>query len=313
MLEKSNKHLYFAMRPEIALALVHEWIKSGEGPLGMQFGWIQPDNDDICTLGSVYTDSYDRDLYNLLFTEDYNYAYGKYDKTLNFSLDQTKRILRILKDNDIDYHSRFNIKLSDVIFQNENIQCKFSELDDTEKCMYRLSILMLNTMTEGHNLACEYLEYLAHVHYHSLENDKNWTVYDNDNRGYKQDILDILMETPEDMTIYLPYDSPEYHIDYFTNLPDYNPYLTVREYVENLENEYAEDRSSIDIVNQVFNLDVQYPYDRDEILDFLTWVIGWIIDEYMQGNLTFTYTDNVDSKELKQWLYNYDNQMIMDI
>lgn len=298
------------MTNEIAIELVKQWIKPDNPPLGMPFGWTQPNDDSTITLGNVYSCNYERNLYDLLINEVHTYDYDKYQfiyKTeLCQSLDVTKRILRILKEHHKDI-KKDKIILHDAIFNAEHISTEFNNLDNSEKCMYRLSIMCLNTMTNGHNLACEYLEYLAHNHFgDNPNNDKNWTIYESEYSDYKDDILQILAESPENLGIMLDYDSPGYDLKGLNVDQDYSEEY---QYIQDIENRYNDDYE-YDLLQDVFKVDLR-SYERDEILQFLAWCIGWIKEEYKTGNLTFTYAEDIDSKPLKQWVYQYANQTIL--
>lgn len=306
---------FFPMSSEIAIELVKQWIKAGEQPLGIPFGWTQPEDNDTITLGSIYSCNYDNNLYDLLINEvhDYDYNKGKfvYKNELRQTLDVTKRVLRILKEHHKDIR-KDKIILPDVIFSTDNLNTTFDKLDNAEKSMYRLSILMLNTMTNGHNLACEYLEYLAHNHFgDDKDNNKQWELYEYDNSSYKGEILEILMENPEDMGILLDYDSPGYDIRGLNTERDYPEDY---DYVNTIEIQYQDDSNeeyTFDLIQHVFNVECKYDYERGEILNFLAWCAGWIRKEYAAGNITFNYTDDIDSKILKNWLFQYVNQPIL--
>jgi hypothetical protein len=299
------KKPFLKMTDEIAIELVRQWIKVGEQPLGIPFGWIQPDNDDYCTLGDVYTQYFNQNLLDVLFNEVYDYAIKGYKLEAKYSLDQTKRVLRILKSNNKNLRTG-NIQLkNDVIFNLDHVTTQFSKLDSTEKCLYRMSILVLNTMTEGHNFAIEYLNYLAH-NYITSADYKSFQIYENSLNGYKSEIMEILAENPENLDIQLEYESPEYNINYLKD-----KYPDSLDYLMELEYQFDDDKWAIDIINYVFNVNCKY--DREEILTFLAWCIGWIREEYQQGYITFKYTENVDSKILRDWLYTYENQLTLDI
>lgn len=300
---------YLPMTDEIAIELVKQWIKPDNPPLGMPFGWTQPNDDSTIILGSVYSCNYEKNLYDLLINEIYNPRLGKwggYEIELKQSLDITKRVLRILKENKINIRTN-KITLHDVLFNAEEISTTFNELDNEEKCMFRLSIMCLNTMTNGHNLAIEYLEYLAHNHFgDNTDNDKNWIIYESEYSDYKDDILQILAESPENLGIMLDYNSPEYDLKGLNVARDYPEEY---QYIQDIENRYN-DNYEYDLLQDVFKVDLR-SYERQEILEFLTWCIGWIKEEYATGNLTLTYAEDIDSKPLKQWLYQYANQTIL--
>jgi hypothetical protein len=291
------------MSNEIAIELIKEWIKPGYPPLGMQFGWIQPNDNDHITLGDLYCSfSGEYTIQDLLFID---LGYPNYDLELAVSLNTAKQV--ILESRNMGIKDLRKDKISfDGIYCSENPSIEFGELSEEESILYRLSILVLNTMTNGHNFAVEYLDYLAE--YHVGKGSVSWSLYD---RGYPDDyeignIVELI--TSDDHFPFNFYDNHrDYDLDYLRNKAD----LDVITWFNQLEDLYQDNEK--DIIMDIFpNYDIYHNYDRKEIISFLSWIVSWLKYEFKTGNLSFQESDDLSPK-LNNWIKYINSQLELPI
>lgn len=286
------------MSNEAALDFILYQIQSDNQPLGIPFGWSQPKSNDTITLGSVYV-GIDEQFTpkSLLLDQEYDFTKGYFyngDLT-EYPLWGIKKLLREWK-NECKPNERVSnkeLRLS-AIFGNEEIHCLYDDLDREEKLLYHLAIMALNTMTECHNWAVSYLEYLAYNHYNLKDHGKNWSVYNSQETLYP-DIFDALNDLlgsgdlAEKLglygyTIYNNLNDECYH--YFNQWEDEN--TSTQEFIKNtLENS-----------NKLDSWDIR-EYDH-EIIGTLAAMMEWIKSEWLQGNLSFELSEDMP-KDLYNW------------
>lgn len=228
---------------EMALAIVKDAIMPGQPTLGLWFGWNQPNEESTVKLGSICGRIQSYTVRELLHNSD-------------LELWQVKDILREMKycklDKDETISERWALALCDEVF------IPYGVLSPEEKALYRLKVLLVNTMTEGHNWAIEYGDYLATVYYR-LESAglSEWRSQD----AKYSDLHDILADYK-----LLPVAAYE-ESDCVS--PKYNPETY----------EFA--------LGKVLDLfpDLEYNYQKSGVSEILAWVLDWLKDEYQKGNL----------------------------
>jgi len=298
---------YHVMPNSIALELIKEWVKPGYPPLGLPFAWSQPDNEDHITVGGLYACvNGEYTVQDLIMNETrsgYNYNYE-----LAVTLESAKQIIRLARDNGIKDLRNDKFEFN-AIFSHENPSIEFAELDPAEVCLYRLAILCLNTMTEGHNLACEYLEYLGETKVNKYQIE--WDIYTNDWDNELNEIIPIL--TSED-NVHTPFwfndNEAYYHMDYITR--GVNPDILA--WINELESDYQynHDPDYNDLIHQIFRIDVNFDYEREEILAWIAWIIDWLIKSWQCGDLTLKSDNSLDPK-LNDWIKYTENQITLNL
>ena len=294
--------MYHQMDNEIALELIKEWVKPGYPPLGMQFAWQQPEETDYITVGDLYTVfNGDYTIQDLLFTNK-GYYYSPILE-LAVKLETAKEVIRLARE--LEIKDLRNDKLQfDGIYCSENPAIELCELDQNEIALYRLAILCLNTMTEGHNLAIEYLEYIAE---HYVEKGSIiWGLYDGDNQ-YLGEIVELI--TSDDHFPFSFYDNHP-HFDVERTL---NPDPEVLDWIIGIEEDYQENYTR-DLIIEIFpDYDITWDYERGEILYWIAWIIGWLKEEFHSGNLTFSDNPEGLSPKLTSWIVYINSQLELDL
>ena len=271
-----NKQSYFPINDEIALELIKVFISPGNPPLGMAFAWIQPEDDsEFINVGGLYGQPSNITLRELLQDSDIGYWAAK--QIIKESRCMRKSVKSL--DEEIEFDSVCSI---------DNLSIPLKALDSLEFALYRLAIMAINTMTEGHNWACLYLEYLANMHY-EYKDDNEWgDFYD----GYSDDLLESI-----DYAGLL--DRLYWHIwdsDYYCSL-EYKQ--STYDNLESLQAEYV-----------LFPDNEFKSYEIEELYQVIAHMINWIQDEWITGNLTFIYDEDMPDK-IKKWYAAYESQGIL--
>ena len=68
-----------------------------------------------------------------------------------------------------------------------------------------------------------------------------------------------------------------------------------------IESKFQEDYTSLDILEYIFGEYI--PYDREDLLYWISWIISWLREEFKSNNLQFTRDgiENLDPK-LRSWI-----------
>jgi hypothetical protein len=156
-------------------------------------------------------------------------------------------------------------------------------------------------MTNGHNLAIEYMEYLAD--YYVPKGDITWNLYDGDSYEHGE-IVELLTEN-DHFPFYFHDNHNHYDIE-----RTLDPDNDVLEWIQEIENDYQENYTR-DLIMELFpDYDIYLDYQRDEILYFLAWIISWLKSEFHSGNLSFP-GDNINglSSKLQNWIVYINSQL----
>lgn len=277
-----SKQQYFKMSNEVALELIKEWCRPDMPTLGHWFGWNQPKKDGSIKLGSIYG------------KPNNNYSLRELLEKSEIGYNAAKDTIKMLPDNaSIDEP----LELSGI-YSIEEVFIDFNALEPYERALTRLKVMLVNTMTEGHNWSIAYGEYLAQQ-YWDYESNDGWLLYES---GYKtnDDILGEILEWGHNPDIsWHVWDNDEcYHyFNEFEKLPTYEKLKEIQDYDH-------------DLINDILGESVSGCY-WDEILSVLAWCIEWIIESWDNGDLTLSYDESLPDK-LKSFISSYDKQSLLD-
>lgn len=281
----TDKPHYFKMPHMATLQLVKNFCIAGNPPLGYNFGLIQPNLNDTIIVGSCYGIASFNYTIRALLTKSVYTGHGQFKDELATNLETAKQIIRLARDHN--YHLDDTVDLSGLV--ETEVFRSFSTLSITEQAFYRLAILLINTMTEGHNWACEYMEYLAETY---VKNNDEWQLIENDT--WKDDILDICLNS--DLKDQLTISAYNKEVHY----PACNP--EIYSWLEELD-------ETLDISDYITGFSIRW--DKDEFLRILAWVVEWIQEIYSKGDLELTLTHEIEGKELRDFLTMVDKQMTL--
>jgi len=273
-----NNFNYHSLPNDIALELIKQWIKPDNTPLGIPFGWIQPGLDSNVTLGDLYIQFAGEYTIADLITNEIRLGFYQYKSELAVSLNTAKMVIRLARELGIK-----DLRLDKInfngIYSSENPSCEFLELEPNDQCLYHLAILCLNTMTEGHNLAIEFLDYLAD--YYIPKGSICWSLYDGDCYELGE-IVELI--TYESNFPFSFYDNDRYYdVEGSLNL---NP--KILDWINELEYKFQEDPTELDLIQYIFDKEIPWDYQREEILYYLAWIIDWLKEEFKSNNLKFS-------------------------
>lgn len=293
------KQQYFPMSDEIALDFIKWMIQPDNPTLGIWLGWNQPNDDTTVKLGDCYTvpSFWDNEItIASLFSESTGYS----SQYAYMEFQTAKDILRELHNKFGKKYSKYqNIKLSGI-WETEVFR-SFSELENEEKCIYRLCVMVINTMTDLHNFACAYMQSLAESY---ANNNDDWSLYENDSRYGIDEIINDYMPNFKhlmDFTGYLQCNGSDEEYHYFNQ-------WTVSDYFQTPIDNY--DKFGSEFVMDVFGLDVS-EYDYENILKVLSVAMEWIKEEWKNGILQFHYDESMP-KLIKDFTCQFDNQTLLD-
>lgn len=286
------KQSYFPMNDEVALDFIKWMIQPDNPTLGIWLGWNQPDEDTTVKLGDCYTIPSFND-YTMTIADLFNTELGP------IGFNSARDILKELKSHYGKKFSRFNKPKLSGIWESEIFR-PFSELENEEKCIYRLCVMSINTMTEVHNFACAYMQSLAESY---AKDSDEWSLYSNDDNG----IDEIAYQFSDkfngiiDFNGYLQcnHSDEEYH--YFNQ-------WKVSEYFQSPIDNY--DKFGSEFIMNVFGLDVP-EYDSENILKVLSVSMEWIKSEWNAGMLQFHYNESMPNK-IKSFVMAFENQDLLN-
>lgn len=268
------KQSYFPMTDEVSLDFIKWMIQPDNPTLGLWFGWNQPNDDTTVKLGDCYTIPSFND-YTMTIVDLFNTELGP------IGFNSARDILKELKSHYGKRYSKYLKPKLSGIWATEVFR-QFSELENEEKCIYRLCVMSINTMTELHNFACAYMESLAESY---SKNSDEWSLYENDDSG----IDEIAYQFNDkfsgliDFTGYLQYNYSDEEYHYFNE-------WKVSEYFQAPMDNY--DKSGSDFIQDIFGLDVP-EYESENILKVLSVAMEWIKSEWNDGILQFHYDESM--------------------
>lgn len=276
---------YISMPDNIALEFIRYMIKPDNPPLGIPFAWLQPDNNDTIMLSSIYVGmNKEISLYDLFYLD-------------NYPLDIKKDIIRTFQNNPgKKVNPDDTLQLSGIV-ECPEISIPYNDLERDEMLLYHLAVMSINTMTEAHNWACSYLEFLAYNHYSFKNHAEDWKVYELSFNNIDNDLIDSMFEYSSALADYL--DLYGYTIDYNQNDECYYYFNEWKDM--NLEIQELI-KANDDFMNE-WNI---RDYDH-EIISTLAFMVDWIKTEWNEGYLTFQLNDNMP-KSLYEWYASYVNQ-----
>ena len=294
---------------DVLVEIIKDMLSPGNIPLGIPFGWIQPDENDTITLGNIYASGCNENTWS----EIINAYPGDNHYSIIRMIKQAKRDKSISDFRDYLENKSLNL---DSTFECEEIKTSFSKLYPGEKLLYRLSILNLNTMSTGHNFACEYLLCLASNHCDSngyeSSRESGFKLYENDRNSKNIEILGNILDIFENrLSFYIgDYDfSTSGHLESLEN----DTSQDILDYIQDKENVYDETYEN-DILELVSGETIP-TYDRELPLALMAFSISEIKKAYIEGSFFFTgIPDNLEKKTtLYQFLYTYFNQLTLDL
>jgi len=269
------------MPRNVAVAIIKDALRPGQPTLGLWFGWNQPRKTDKVKLGSVY--GYIRKdewltLRKLLggteigynaakdiiktATKLYNKKYGAYNGV--------NRPSKFPKDMGADLCELFN---NDTMLSCEEVFVPFSRLSSDDQAAYRMHTLLINTMTDGHNWACEWGDYIAAQY--AIARELDWELYYDSHDKLAEKLLEYGIKLPvwvEDGDYSLP----------------------------KVEKETLNWMFDNDIAKRVFGDNVDWE-DWHSAVTMLAWTIEWLQQEWANGNLSLSY-DEKQPKVVKTFL-----------
>jgi len=290
-----SKQSFFKMTPEIAMDLMRSMVNPGNQPLGIPFGFVQPNEDESVYLGSVYAQM--------------SYYNGETWKDLFEHIDLSKIELSTLKDwiktikknNDLGLNTRLDFN---GIYSKEELHCNWGDLDDLEKCQSRLFHLWINTGIDLHNWACEISEDLAENHCNGMTNDAR--LYVNDSNNWQDDLLGEILEynvNIKNLTFYFESGNHSYYSQSsFEKNPD-------NDFINDFETDF-QDNDGFDPVLRTLGIELLRTYDREEILPVIAESVRTLIQSWNDGELTLTLNDDMP-ETVKSFVMAFESQMII--
>lgn len=232
----------------VAVEFIKQMIQPGTRTMGMWFGWNQPKEDEFVKLGSAYAYVGNYTLRDVLYGTDLGFeTASKLIRDTMKHLDVTspgEMLNSIIRDG--------GILCADEIF------VKFSNLDEEEQALVRLQVILVNTMTAGHNWSCDYGNYLASIHAQFDSTETEYEVHD----GCLDITESLLFER-----IQVP-----------VNVQEWNCSEAIEGSDETID--WIEENDTVDY------LFGKHKYFRD-VSDQLSWTIDWVTQLWADYELDF--------------------------
>jgi hypothetical protein len=168
-----TKQSSFPLSNEHALIVIRDMLQPDTPTLGMWFGWSQPEPNETVKLGSAYASD------TLEFTWEEVFESATHD--------EKKAFVRLCREYKVPYRWE-PIRLRGLWLADE-VFFPFNSLGRGEQCLYRLHTMAVNTMTDYHNWAIEYGEYLAEMYVDNKKADVSWELYEH-NDIFTQEFCD---------------------------------------------------------------------------------------------------------------------------
>lgn len=288
-----TKQSYFPMPNQVALDCIKSFIQPNNPTLGIWLGWNQPNDEDYIKFGSCYTlpsfDDYHMTLHDLLQDTALGYNSAK----------------QIVDEFRIHYHNKRGYQYERLelsgIWETEVFR-QFAELDNNQKCIFRLCIMVINTMTELHNFACAYMEELAEEY---CKDSDDWSLYDSSDTWLDSIISDNIAEFKSKISFssYFQYNQTDETYSYL------NDEFQIAEWMNEIESQFQYG-DNIDLIEYTFGIDVHLKWEREEVLKVLSECIEWIQSEWLEDNLTLTLHDSMPDS-VKQFVTQFNNQDLL--
>lgn len=339
---------FVKLSQDMAVKLLHEFIRPGTPSLAGMFAWAQPSEDTTINLDGAHASIEEISLFDLLMCEqrsytppcDYIYKDDgtcevihnpnsgfKYWHELRLSLDTTKKIAREIKEKrgltlkdirdmgDTRRNKGYSVDFSGMILSGR-MSIKYSELDTQEKLLYRLAVLGINGIGEDiHNWACDYLCEITSNH---IKMNDDWQVEVNDMRGgLASDILDILDGTNDWQTFVSNHAFMEDNDYYF------NADRVLSSSAKSMLAEWNEDINTEDVyipnweiqdklLSDIFGEGITLQsWHKNDILPILAMSLDFLQTSWNEGYLTITTIPDDFTAELRNWLIMVNSQGIL--
>lgn len=299
--ESQYKHIKVKLPYELGIDFIAQFIKPGESSLSGLFGWSQPNEDDTIIVGDVYsTVSAPHNHYKK--PEGYTWA-----ELLEYVENEEERA-EIAEEYKELINKRANF---DSLFLWENPSMLFSELEEVEKFLYRMSVLWVNMIGEsGHEFAIYYMQFLGYQYINLFETECN--LYEE--QTIEDELVNRIVGAHRDLLL------PIFEINHYQNDEEgseyhYDAINEFRKYQDTGFYSWLKDTFGDDEIGDYFEnklTELGYPgirwYEiRDEILPVLVYTVEKFIEYLYSGDLKVN-PDHFEG-ELGNWIKQYGFQM----